>query len=386
MAQRLTKSIVERMQPGDRLWDSDVKGFGVRCQGATPSYMLKTRVLGRQRFLSIGKHGSPWTVEMARREALRLLSAAKLGADVARERQEARKAQSMRTIAEAYLTEYGPKLRPRTLVEYRRLIDKTLIPAFGSRRLDDITKGDISRFHAGLARTPRKANFAVAVLSSLFNWAIEQGYTKAATANPCASITKFRETARERYLNREEIARLMDTLDAVDADGSASISVTNALRLLLLTGARHNEILTLRWDYVDFERGILWLPESKTGRKPIHLNPEALDILRTHPRLADNPFIITGRRRGAPLTNLQKPWDEIRHRAGFPEVRIHDLRHSFASIAINAGASLHMVGKPLGHAQPQTTARYAHLADHPLRRLNDEIGAAITTTRKGHKR
>lgn len=382
MAQRITKSTVERMAPGDRLWDSDVKGFGVRHQGGTPAYILKTRIHGRQRFISIGKHGSPWTAETARREALRLLAAAKHGEDVVRTREEERSRMSLREVAEAYFRDYGPKLRESTFIEYRRMFDHTILPAFASRRLDDIPKSDISRFHASLAATPRKANFALAILSSCITWAIDQGYASPSMQNPCRSIVKFRETARERYLTSEEMARLLDTLDEVERERVCSISVTTAIRLLLLTGARHAEILTLKWSYVDFERAILWLPDSKTGRKPIHLNEQALDILRTHNRIAGNPYVIAGRRHGAPLNNLQKPWDLIRNRAGLEGVRIHDLRHSFASAAINAGASLHMVGKLLGHAQPQTTARYAHLADDPLRRLNNDIGSAIAGSRR----
>jgi len=381
MAQRITKSLVDRMTAGDRLWDSDIKGFGVRHQGGTPCYVLKTRIHGRQRFISIGKHGSPWTVETARREALRLLSAAQHGQDLARTQEDERRRLALREVCEHYFRDYGPKLRQSTYIEYRRMFDHTILPAFGSRRLDDIRKSDVATFHSALAATPRKANFALAILSSCLSWALEHGYAAPTLPNPCRAIVKFRENARERYLNMEEMVRLLDTLDEVDRDATASRSVTTAIRLLLLTGARHGEILSLKWAYVDFERAMLWLPDSKTGRKPIHLNEQALDILRDHRRLPGNPYVITGRRHGSPLLALQKPWDMIRTRANLAGVRIHDLRHSFASVAINAGASLHMVGKLLGHAQPQTTARYAHLADDPLRAVNAQIGTVIAGAR-----
>lgn len=377
MAQRLTKTSVERLTSGT-LWDSEIRGFGVRLQGTVPSYILKTRIKGRQRFITIGKHGSPYTVETARKEARRLLTAAKDGDDIARHRHEERRRLSLRQVTELYLADHGQKLKPRTLTEYRRLFKSTILPALGPRRIDDLGKADVRRFHSSLGKTPRKANYAVACLSSCITWATEHGYTDEDFRNPCHAISKFRETARERYLTQEEIERLLTTLDEVEADGSASSSVIAAIRLLLLTGARHNEIVSLKWEHVDFERAMIWLPDSKTGRKPIHLNAEALEVLRRHPRQPDNPHVICGRRHGAHLNNLWKPWYMICGRAQLPGVRIHDLRHSFASIAINAGASLHMVGKLLGHAQPQTTARYAHLADNPLRALSSQIGLAIS--------
>lgn len=380
MTQRLTKSVIERMKLGDILWD-ELKGFGVRCQGRSQVYFVKTRINGRQRFITIGKHGT-YTVEEARQKARRHLTAARDGDDIARQREEESGRLSLRELAPVYLAEYGTRLKPRTLIEYRRLFDRTILPALGSRRLDEISKGDVTRFHTKLAATPRKANFAVACLSSCFTWAIENGYSRADLSNPCRTVPLFRESHRERYLTDAEIDRLFAALDAVDAERAASPSVTAAIRLLLLTGARHSEITTLKWDYVDFDRAMIWLPDSKTGRKPIHLNAEAIDILRRHPRDPDNPYVIQGHRRGTHLVNLWKPWYMIRHRAGLDGVRVHDLRHTHASLAINNGASLYMVGKLLGHAQPQTTARYAHLADNPLKELTAEIGAAIGRRRK----
>lgn len=377
MAQKLTKVAVERMAVGSTLWDSDVKGFGVRNQGGRPCYILKTRIHGRQRFISLGKHGSPWTVDAARTEAMRLLTAAKHGDDAARTQKDERFKASLRDIRDHYFRDYGPKLKIRTLEQYVAMFENTILPAFGSRRLADIPKRDIETLHSRLAKTPRKANHVIVVLSSCCNWALKQGYAPAGTPNPCHGIKMFRDNKRERYLTTEEITRLYQVLDEVEREGICSDSVCAAIRLLLLTGARHSEITTLKWEYIDFERAILWLPDSKTGRKPIHLNEEALGILRTHKRRAGNPYVIAGRCHGNYLVNLQKPWGIIRDRAGLQGVRIHDLRHSWASLAINAGASLHMVGKLLGHSQPQTTARYAHLAEHPLKEITRGVGAAV---------
>jgi integrase len=163
----------------------------------------------------------------------------------------------------------------------------------------------------------------------------------------------------------------------IERGGAQSPFVVAAIRLLILTGARLNEILTLKWEWIDFDNSCVRLPDSKTGAKTIYLSPPAMQVLATLPRYEDNPHVICGQKKGACLVNLQKPWDAIRARAGLDKVRIHDLRHSFASIAVASGMSLPMIGKLLGHSQPQTTARYAHLADDPMKLAADQIGKKI---------
>ncbi len=375
---RLTKTLVDRMRPGT-LWDDKVSGFGVRRQAVdgVPSFLLKTRIDGRQRFITIGRMGSPWTVETARDEALRLLTAARHGTDVAEERQAARKRGTLADITALYLEQHGPKLKPRTREEYERLLRTTILPAFGTHTIDAIWKSDISRLHSSLAKTPRKANFAIAVLSSIIAWATEHRLRPDNLVNPCVGLRKFRENAKERFLSTDELARLLAVLDQLDATNEEMPSVTTAIRLLLLTGARLNEILTLKWQYIDRERATAWLPDSKTGKKALHLSEQALDVLSHHPNDGASPYVIVGRDGTGHLINLQKPWRRIRALASIPDVRIHDLRHSYASIAINSGASLAMVGKLLGHRQPQTTMRYSHLTDDRVREVNAKVGSLI---------
>ena len=187
----------------------------------------------------------------------------------------------------------------------------------------------------------------------------------------------------ERFLATEELARLGAVLSEAERTATELPSVIAAIRLLIFTGARLGEILSLQWRDVDFERACLRLPESKTGAKVIHLNAPAMEVLNGLAREEGNPWVIAGRLPGKPLVNLRRPWHRIREAAGLEDVRLHDLRHSFASVGVTSGLSLPMIGALLGHAQPATTARYAHLAADPLKQAADLIGDRIAAAMKG---
>lgn len=372
----ITAASVAKLAPGDVLRDNELKGFGVRRRSGAASYFLQTRIRGRLRWITIGTHGSPWSPAAARKEAMRLLAEVKNGADPGTAKMSARSAPTFAEAAERFMATHGQKLKPRTREEYQRLIDKTLVPVFGRRLLIDIETAEIDTFHARLAATPRKANFALAVLSKLMTWAEDHGL-RPPVSNPCAGVKKFKERRRQRFLSPEEIRRLGDVLDTLDSAGLEPPPVTAAIRLLLLTGCRLNEVLTLQWQHVDLGRSLLHLPDSKTGPKVVYLNDHAKAVLMKLERFPDNAHVIVGSRSGGHLVNLQKPWRRIRSEAGLPEVRLHDLRHSFASVAAANGASLLLIGKLLGHSQPQTTARYAHLVNDPVREANEAIGKRI---------
>jgi integrase len=205
--------------------------------------------------------------------------------------------------------------------------------------------------------------------------------------NPTRRVKHFPVQSRQRFLTETELARVGEVLSEAEKDGSEDPYALAAIRLLIFTGCRRDEILGARWAWVDIERGILNLPDSKTGAKPVLLSPAAIEVLTNLEQVEGNPFIIVGARAGQRWVNLRKVWVRIRERAGLkPEiltngkvqqVRLHDLRHSFASLLADGGASLTMIGKLLGHSNPQTTARYAHLTDDPLRRLSADIGDRI---------
>lgn len=373
---RITLTVVARLKPGDTIWDTEVKGFGVRRRRSTLTYVFKKRINGKQVWITIGQHGSPWTPETARRKAVALAANAAEGINPVDIRRQERAKPTFALLADEFISEHGRKVKARTRDEYDRLLRSLLVPAFGHFKIEAVTHAAVARAHASWHQTPRTANLALAVMSKFMSWCEDRSYIPT-HSNPCRRVKKYKENSRDRYLTASEIARLLDVLSDLDIRTAESPFITAAIRLLLLTGARLSEVLTLRWDFVDLETATLWLPDSKTGKKSIRLNPQALEILRELPRVPGNPHVIVGHRTGTCLVNLQKPWRRIRATAGLEDVRIHDLRHSFASIAINSGASLAMVGKLLGHSQPQTTARYAHLADDPLRELNAKIGAAI---------
>ncbi len=366
------------------LWDSELRGFGVRVQrGGVRSYVLQYRAGDQRgaplRKLTIGRHGSPWTPETARREARRLLGAIADGTDPAAARAERREAPTMADLAQRFLSEHAEaKRKPSTAAEYRRLIDKVILPALGTRRVADVTRAEIAKLHHGLRDVPYQANRVLAVLSKMFNLAERWGL-RPDGSNPCRHVEKFGERKRERMLSASELSRLGEALAGHDG----SPFVVGAVKLLIFTGARLGEILGLRWDWIDLDRGEARLPDSKSGAKTLHLPPPALAVLAALPRIEGNPFVIVGHRAGAPLVNLEKPWRTIRATAGLDDVRLHDLRHAFASIAASSGLGLPIIGKILGHTQPATTARYAHLASDPVKAAAAAVAEKIASAMVG---
>ena len=383
MGAKLTKRRVDAAKAGETVWDGDIPGFGLRVsKGGAKSYVLKYRHAGVQRWLTIGRHGAPWTPTSARNEVQRLIARLVDGKDPAALKAERLTADSLGSFAERYLKEYSElHKKPATAREERRLLQKVILPKLGKLRITDIERADIARFHRSLKDTPYQANRCLALLSHLFNVAGDWGVRKTAP-NPCLRVRRYPEEARERFLSPEELKRLGKALLASEREGE-SLYVTNAIRLLIFTGARLSEILQLKWADVDLKARLLRLSESKTGKKSIVLAAPALEVLQSLPRQRGNPYVICGRKAGSHLINIQKPWRRIRASAGLDDVRIHDLRHSFASVAAAGGMSLPLIGSLLGHTQAQTTQRYAHLSDDPRIAAADSIAAEIAANLSG---
>lgn len=380
------RTAVARLMPGSILWDGKISGFGARClESGRIIYFLQYRAGrgrgARLRWVTIGKHGSPWTPDTARVEAERLLAMAKSpskAVDPATLRDRAKSSGTIKILAETFQEANAKKWRPSTVDTNKRLIAKHVTPTFGSRRPGDVTHGDVARWHVALKDTPGAANRALALLSSMYNWAIKNGHCD--EPNPCRNVKQYRGRKIERFLSTEEMARLGEALKAAEANDPYPVA---ALRLLIFTGARLGEILGLHWEWVDIEAAMIRLPDSKTGAKPIYLNAPAVDLLETLPRMLDNPHVIVGLKQGAALVNLEKPWRRIRKAAGLEDVRIHDLRHSFASVGAGLGEGLPIIGKLLGHLNVTTTARYAHLSADPIRAANEKIGKRIVEAMSG---
>jgi len=337
MRGKITKRAVDALKPTDGveavLWDTELRGFGVRVQRGAKSYVLHYRAgTGRGaplRKLTIGRHGSPWTPETARREAKRQLGLIDDGADPAADKIARKEAPTMAELAERFLAEHADaKRKGSTAAEYRRLLDKIIVPVLGKRKVADVTRADVTKLHHADRSAPYQANRLLAVLSKMFNLAERWGM-RPDGSNPCRHVEKFAERKRERMLSPVELARLRD---ALAADQGSPYAVA-AFKLLVFTGARLGEVLGLRWEWIDIERGEARLPDSKTGGKTLHLPPPALAVLAELPRLDGNPHLIVGAKEGAALVNLEKPWRAIRGAAGFDDVRLHDLRHTFAIVA-----------------------------------------------------
>ena len=369
------------------LWDRELHGFGLKVTPAgNKVYLVQYRLGGRKgrtRRVTIGQHGA-LTPTFARTEAKRLLGEIAAGRDPATERDKAMADKSLAVVFEQFMAEHvRSKLKVSTAREYERTARLYIVPRLGRRPIAELTRQDIAKLHHELGSTPYQANRTLALLSKFFGWAERRGL-RPDGSNPCRHVEKYREGRRERFLSQAELARLGDALREAERDNSATPWAIAAIRLLTFTGARLSEIITLRWDYVSEEHSCLLLPDSKTGRKAIRLNAPARELLQTIPRLDGNSHVICGEKPGHHLVNLEKPWRRIRAAAKLDDVRLHDLRHSFASVAASGGQSLVVIGKMLGHSQPATTARYAHLADDPVKAASDQVGACIAAAMNSH--
>ena len=354
----------------------DIKGFGVRIRkSGRKNYVLQTRVDGKLRWFTIGQHGRV-TVDEARAAALEILAATNKGIDP-RDANAKREAEPvMAELGRRFLEEYVPvHCKPSTQGEYRRSVELFIDPAIGEMRISEVQRKDIAKLHHDMRDKPYQANRTLGVLSKMSSLAEVWGL-RPDGSNPCRHVKRYKERNRERFLSPEETQRLGEVLREAEDEMPSAVA---AFRLLLLTGCRLSEIQFLRWEYVKDD--YIELRDAKTGGRVVPLGPEARAILAGLSREHDDPWVISGRLPGSHITDLQKPWRRIRARAGLADVRIHDLRHSFASRALALGESLTMIGKLLGHTQVQTTARYAHLARDSMHtaasRITESIGGNL---------
>jgi len=411
---KITKRTIDALQPRDRpyiVFDDNLSGFGVRVMpSGVASYVLEYRAGGGGRGvaksrLTIARVGA-LTPDEARKAAERQLAAVKLGGDPAKELAERRKASTIAELITAFRSDYvDAKLKPGTAQSYAAGLE-ALRKAHGSIKAEAITRANLSSLHRQMKSTPYAANRALATWSKMFSWAIDEGHVPEGH-NPAKRIKRYSEQGRERFLTADELTQLGDVLRLAETDGLPWVDdpaapkskhlakpenrrtridthAVAAIRLLIFTGARLREILDAQWSQVDMQRGLLFLPDSKTGRKPVYLSAAALAVIADIPRIDGNPHIIAGMNQGA-KADLKKPWERITNAAGLSGLRIHDLRHSFASVGAGASLGLPVIGKLLGQKQASTTQRYAHLDADPLRRAVNTIGAEIAAALDGNK-
>ena len=405
---KLTKQTLASLKPRAKPYieyDTELTGFGVAIYpSGIKSWVCEYRPHGggrgvAKKRLTLGKT-SQLTPEQARRAAADELAAVRLGRDPAQEKLEGRAAITVGQLIDLFDEQYvGPMLKPATAVSHRIALQE-LRRAHGALKARALTRSQVATLHFRMADRPYAANRAVAVWSKAFAWASGVGLVPEGH-NPAKGIKKYREQGRERFLTLEELGQLGDALREGETAGLPYfIDETKptakhapkidhrrarldpfaaaAIRLLILTGARLREILHSKWAEVDVERGLIFLADSKTGKKPLYLSAAAQEVLTDIPRIEGNPFVIAGAKNGAPRCDLKKPWAAITRAAGLERVRIHDLRHSFASFGAGAALGLPIIGKLLGHSQPATTAKYAHLDADPLRRAANTIGETIS--------
>ena len=404
---KITKRFIDQLKPTDRdvaLWDSELSRFGVRVKptGAM-AYVIQYRNSGgRTRKLALGRVGV-LTPEEARQAARKALAGVSGGGDPSADRHAQRVDLTIAELVERYLAE-GPASKPAkkkaSWASDTSNLRRHVIPLLGRRQLAALTSDDIQKFQkdvtdgktqkdektrkrgrAIVKGGPAAATRATLVLSAMLQWATTRKFR---TDNPGKGVKLNKPTKRERFLSGAELARLGEAFAKAERDGLNRNSLA-ILRLLVLTGARRNEIASLKWDDVDFERRALRMPDSKTGAKIIPLGAPALEVLSKLPRKRGSAWVFPAATGKGHHVGMPRVWRKLRASARLKDVRMHDLRHGFASIAVADGDSLYLVGKVLGHAQAETTQRYAHLQLDPVRAVADRTSRKLAGALKGGK-
>ena len=379
----LSKRIVDRLAVNGKdavFWDRSLAGFGVRVYpSGRKVYVVQTRAGGRSRRVTVGRHGEI-APDQARKDAAKIIARLKTGLPPFGTEPDT--PPTLADLAERFQREHvAVHCKPNTIKHYGQMLNKHIVPHFGELAVASVERGDILRFQFALSDLPTTANRCLDILVKMFNLA-ELWEMRSPGQNPCKSVRRYQlKRRKERFLTPVELARLGQVLETAPAERLASRHIAAAIRVLVLTGCRKNEILELAWDDLDFEAGEMRLRDSKTGGRVIPMPPAAAEVFASLPRTSGNPWVFPGKRDGTHLTSIQEPWDRIRRRAGLEGVRLHDLRHTFASRALAIGEGLPMIGELLGHRKIETTARYAHLARESVQastaKVADSIGADI---------
>lgn len=410
MATKITKRMVDALTvKADRtlVFDTELPGFGVRATRSGKVFFVQYRAgTGRgapKRRLSIGRFGAV-TVEQARLLAKETLADVARGADPATTRNAAKEARTIVSLGADFLADVQDRRKESTAREYMRLWEKHILPALGVRRVAEVVPADVARLHSSMRRTRYSANRTLALLGSFFAYAERQG-VRTKHSNPAHEVKPYREESRERFLSQVEVAKLGEALTKAEHTGlhaapnrrrvpktgatakhrtkrasepiPANPFAVAAIRFLLLTGWREREALNLKWSEIDVARGTATLPTTKTGKSVRVIGAPARVLLSKLPRAEGSPFVFPGQKSGRPLVEINRVWYAVRHAAELEDVRLHDLRHSFASVSASSGGTLPIIGKLLGHRESATTAKYAHFFDDPMKAAADSASGLL---------
>ena len=379
---KLTKRLIESLAPKSTdyfVWEEELPRFGIRVlPSARKTFVVQYRVSKRSKRMDLGPF-AVLTPDAARAMAIQVLAAVAVGRDPLDERRTKERSLTVAELADIFIARHidmNINLKESTGREYRHALKRYIIPTLGKLKVIDVTRAHIAELHLSMRDKPYQANRTLEVVSKMFNLAEEWAY-RPDGSNPRKGIKKYPERKRERFLSSAELQVLGRVLREMEEERVELPSAIGAVRLLALTGCRLNEIMRLQWSYVDLRTGELRLPDSKTGKKVVHIGNAAVAVLGKLKRADGNPWVITGRSGFGRLSDLQPFWQRVRARAGFKDARIHDLRHTFASFGASNGLPLLMLGRLLGHTQVQTTARYAHLIHGTVKQAANDVCRAV---------
>lgn len=405
--QRITKSIVDRLKPGETVWDSEIRGFGARRQRRDVSFVLYKTINGKRRLLTIGTHGAPWTVEQARKQAIALLGSIVQGTDPAAARDTRKRAPTVAELCDDYLrdaasvlvTRRGTIKKESTLKTDRGRIKRHIKPLLGDLRVTDVKRSDVETFMqqvaAGATATdirtgPRgrarvtggkgAATRTVGLLGAIMTYAIKRGLR---TDNPVAGITRYADGRRERRLTASEYRRLQLAIDDAEANGTNPMALAG-IRLLALTGARRGDIVGLRWSEIDVDGSCLRLADTKSGTSVRPLGRPALVLLRSLPNIRNkHGFVFPNAKGTGAYTGMDKVFKRIRKAADLKGVAQHTLRHTFASVAAECGYGEPTIAAMLGQSSGSITSRYIHHLDQALVAAADTVAGRIAEQMAG---
>ena len=359
-------------------FDTEIKGFMLehRASGGATFYFRYRDAAGKVRMNNIGRVDEIALAD-ARAKAHQMKQMVAEGGDP---KLESHRFRDVPTLGEFVAERYLPyaKTRKRSWECDDSFLRNHVLPAFGACRMNRVTRSDVVAFHHSLLDKGYAAgtcNRALILLKFVYNCAIRWDIL-APTGNPCVGVDAFEDHgARERYLSQQEVGQLFDELDT-----NRNVQVGQVIRLLLYTGARKREVLDAKWDEIDWSRRLLMIPAARSKSKKVHyipLSDAAIELLQSLPRRDDIPWVFFNPKTKKPPVSIFYAWDSIRKKVGLSEVRLHDLRHSYASFLVNAGRSLYEVQKLLGHHDPKVTMRYAHLSPQAMQEAVNVVGNVV---------